>query len=99
MTDSEAAPRSMAVPLTAFGAGAALALLVGVFGKAHDPTLAGTTTLGFDTVVAMKVVLASVIGVLVVLQLLGALWIYGRLGIAAPRWVGPAHRTAGTVAM
>lgn len=92
-------PRSMAVPLTAFAAGAVVALVVGVFGKAHDPTLDGTTTLGFATVIDMKVVVTSVIGVLVLLQLLGALWMYGRLGIAAPPWVGPAHRAAGTVAL
>ena len=73
----------MAIPLTAFAAGAVVALLVGVFGKVHDPTLAGTTTFGFRTVIDMKVVLSVVIGVLAVLQLVGALWIYGRLGIAA----------------
>ena len=99
MADASAAPRSMVIPLGAFAAGAVVALLVGVLGKAHDPTLHGTTTLGFATVVDMKVVLTSVIGVLVLLQLVGALWMYGRLGIAAPGWVGPAHRTVGTVAL
>jgi len=89
----------MAAPLAAFAAGAVVALLVGVLGKVHDPTIDGTTTLGFDTVIDMKVVVSSVIGVLVVLQVLGALWMYGKLGIAAPRWVGPAHRTSGTVAL
>ncbi len=38
--------RSLAVPLGAFGAGALVALLLGVVGKVHDPTLDGTTTLG-----------------------------------------------------
>jgi hypothetical protein len=89
----------MAVPLAAFVAGAVVALLIGVFGKAHDPTLDGTTTLGFDTVLAMKVVVTSVIGVLAVLQLIGALWLYGKLGIAAPSWLGRAHRASGTVAL
>ena len=92
-------PRSMAIPLTAFAAGAVVALLVGVFGTVHDPTLAGTTTLGFRTVIDMKVARAVAIGVLAVLQLIGALWIYGRLGIAAPSWLGTAHRLAGTVAL
>ena len=91
------APKSMAVPLAAFAAGAVLALLLGVFGKVHDPTVDGTTTLGFDTVIDMKVVVTTVIGVLVVLQLIGALWMYG--GIKAPAWVGPAHRTCGTIAL
>jgi hypothetical protein len=92
-------PKSMAVPLAAFAAGAVVALLLGVFGKVHDPTVDGTTALGFDTVIDMKVVVTTVIGVLVVLQLIGALWMYGKLGITAPAWVGPAHRTSGTVAL
>jgi hypothetical protein len=89
----------MSVPLVAFATGAVVALLIGVFGKVHDPTTDGTTTLGYDTVIDMKVVVSSVIGILVVLQILGALWMYGKLGIAAPRWVGPAHRASGTVAL
>jgi hypothetical protein len=94
-----AAPKSIAVPLAAFAAGAVLALLLGVFGKVHDPTLDGTTTLGFDAVIDMKVVLSTIIGGLVVLQIIGALWIYGKLGIKAPAWVGPAHRISGAIAL
>ena len=94
------AQKSLAVPLAAFVAGAIVALLVGVFGKVHDPTLDGTTTLGFRTVIEMKVVASTVIGVLAVLQVVGALWIYGRLGIKpAPLWVGTAHRISGTAAV
>jgi hypothetical protein len=89
----------MAVPLVAFAAGAVVALLVGVFGTLHDPTLDGTTTLGFDTVLAMKVVVSLVIGVLAVFQVVGALWMYGRLGIAAPSWLGTVHRVSGVVAL
>ena len=97
--DDATAQKSMAVPLAAFGAGAVVALLLGVFGKVHDPTLNGTTTLGFDTVIQMKVVLATVVGVLAVLQVLGALWLYGKLGIAAPTWLGTAHRVNGVLAL
>jgi hypothetical protein len=93
------ARKGMPIPLTALAAGALVALLVGVLGKAHDPSLKGTTTLGFQTVVDMKVVLSVVIGVLAVLQVVGALWIYGRLGIEAPSWVGKAHRFSGTVVL
>ena len=93
------AQKGMAIPLTAFAAGAVVALLIGVFGKVHDPTLDGTTTLGFDTVIEMKVVVSTVIGVLAVLQVIGALWIYGKLGIAAPSWLGTAHRMSGTIAL
>jgi hypothetical protein len=93
------APRSMAVPLTAFAAGAVLATLLGVFGKAHDPTLEGTTTLGFRTVIEMKVAVTTVIGVVAVLQVVGALWLYGKLGRKAPAWLGTAHRIAGATAL
>jgi hypothetical protein len=91
--------RSLAVPLAAFAAGAVVAVLLGVFGRVHDPTLRGTTDLGFRTVIEMKVALSLVIGVLVVLQLLSALWIYGRIGGRAPSWLGTAHRLSGAVAL
>jgi Family of unknown function (DUF6529) len=89
----------MAIPLTAFAGGAVVALLVGVFGSVHDPSPDGVTTLGFDTVIGMKVVVSTVIGALAVLQLIGALWMYGKLGTAAPAWLGTAHRIGGTVAL
>jgi hypothetical protein len=91
--------RSMTIPLTGFAAGAVVAVLVGVFGKVHDPTLAGTTTFGFRTVIDMKVVLSVAIGVIAVLQLIGALWIYGKLGIRVPSWLGTAHRISGAIAV
>ncbi|MDQ4055486.1 MAG: DUF6529 family protein [Actinomycetota bacterium] len=99
MTDTDTAPKSVAVPLGAFAAGAVVAVLIGVFGKAHDPTLDGTTTLGFDTVIAMKVVVSTIIGVLAVGQVFGALWLYGKLGIKAPSWLGTAHRISGATAL
>lgn len=100
MTHHAAPKKSMSVPLAAFAVGAVVALLVGVFGKAHNPSLEPTTTLGFATVIDMKVVLSTVIGVLAVLQVVGALWIYGRLGIKpAPLWVGTAHRISGATAL
>ena len=99
-TTAPVAPaKSLAVPLVAFGAGAVVAVLLGVFGKAHDPTLDGTTTLGFSTVIDMKTVLSVVIGVLAVGQVVGALWLYGKLGIKAPSWLGTAHRISGAVAL
>lgn len=93
------APPTMAVPLTAVTAGAVVAVLLGAFGKVHDPTLDGTTTLGFRTVLDMKVVLTTAIGMLAVLQVVGALWLYGKLGIRAPSWLGAAHRISGTTAL
>jgi Family of unknown function (DUF6529) len=93
------AQKSMAVPLTAFTVGAVIALLVGVFGRLHEPTLDGTTTLGYPTVLAMKTVVATGIAVLVVAQLVTALWMYGKLGVRAPSWLGAVHRATGATAL
>ncbi len=98
MADTPAS-RTMAVPLTAFTAGAVVAVLLGVFGKVHDPTLDGTTTLGFGTLIEMKLVLTTVVGMLAVLQVVSALWLYGKLKIRAPSWLGMAHRISGTTAL
>jgi len=96
---ADPARKGMALPLTVFAAGAAVAVLVGVFGRVHDPTLDGTTTLGFHTVIQMKVVVTSVVGVLVIGQLLGALVLYGKVPVAAPPWLGRAHRAAGATTL
>jgi hypothetical protein len=93
------AQKSMAIPLTAFAIGAVVAILVGVFGRLHEPTLDGTTTLGFTTVLAMKTVVTIVIAALVVFQLISALWIFGKIGRAAPSWVGKLHRATGASAL
>jgi len=98
-TARQGAQKSLAVPLVAFAAGAVVALLVGVFSKVHDPTLDGTTTLGFKDVRDMKVAVSTVIGALAVGQVVGALWLYGKLGIRAPSWLGMAHRASGAVAL
>ena len=89
----------MTIPLTAFAVGAVVALLVGVFGRVHDPTLDGTTTLGYPTVLAMKTVVSTVLVVFLLLQLVTALWMYGHLGVRAPSWLGTAHRASGATAL
>ena len=93
------AHKSMAIPLIAFTVGAVVALLVGVFGRVHEPTLDGTTTLGLTTVLAMKTTVSLVIAALVVFQLISALWIFGKIGSGAPSWVGKLHRASGAVAL
>jgi hypothetical protein len=99
MAQTATAQKSMAIPLTAFAVGAVVALLVGVFGRVHHPTLQGTTTLGFSSVLAMKTVVSTGIAVLVVVQLVTALWIYGKLGLRAPSWLGTVHRASGGTAL
>jgi hypothetical protein len=92
------ASRSGRIPLLALVLGAAVAILLGVNDRRH-PSSAHLVTLGFDSVIQMKTWLALVVGVLLVGQLVGGLWMYGRLGRPAPGWVGPAHRAAGLLAV
>jgi hypothetical protein len=93
------ATRSSVVPLAAFAAGAVVALLIGVYGSLHDPTAEPVTLLGFGSMIAMKVYLAFAAAVIAIGQVLGGLWLYGKLGIAAPSWLGTAHRLSGLVAV
>ena len=89
---------SSRIPLVAIALGAAVAVLLGVNDRRH-PGSAHLVTFGFDSVIQMKTWLALVVGVLLLGQLVGGLWMYGRLGAPAPAWVGPAHRTAGLLAV
>lgn len=92
-------PRNSVVPLAAFAAGSVVSLLIGLYGTQHEPTFRSINTFGFGSMIQMKVWFAIAVGVLAVGQLIGALWIYGRLGIAAPAWLGKAHRAGGTLAI
>src|SRR5438477_859656 len=73
--------------------GAAVALTLGIYGSAHTPASDLSITLGFTNTLTMKVWLATIAVAFAVFQLLSALWMYGRLPLAAaPDWLGSAHR-------
>ncbi|MEQ1874939.1 MAG: DUF6529 family protein [Ilumatobacteraceae bacterium] len=82
-------------------AGALVAVLAGVYGQVHDPASETTIKLFFTTTLHFKSWATTAILVLVILQLLGALWMYGKLPLFgdAPEWVGPMHRLSGTLAL
>jgi Family of unknown function (DUF6529) len=87
--------RRLLVPATA---GAVVAVALGVYGAQHTPGKL-SYHLGFSSMFAMKVWLAVAAGVLAVVQLLSALWMWRKLPVGAPpRWIGAAHRTTGTLA-
>ena len=71
-----------------------------MYGRLHDATHTALFTLGFSGLIQMKAWLATLVVVLAVVQLLSALWMWGRLpgAGAAPGWIGPLHRWSGTVA-
>jgi hypothetical protein len=81
-------------------AGAVVAVALGVYGKQHQAAGKVTFDLGFSALLPMKIWLATAAGTLAVLQLLMAMWMWGRLPLAgrAPSWVGPVHRTFGVLA-
>jgi hypothetical protein len=79
--------------------GSAVALTLGIYGNAHSPSSDLTITLGFTNTITMKVWLATIALGFAVLQLLSALWMYGRLPLgAAPPWLGSVHRISGRLA-
>lgn len=81
-------------------AGALVAVLAGVYGQVHDPASETTIKLFFSTTLHFKSWATTAVLVLVILQLFGALWMYGKLPLGnAPDWVGPMHRFSGTLAL
>lgn len=91
--------KAMEATLGAVVAGAAVAVALGVYGAAHQPTGQAITTLGFGSMIAMKVWLGVVAGILALAQLVSALWMYGKLGGPAPRAVSVIHRFSGGTAV
>ncbi len=81
-------------------AGAAVAVVLGVYGSVHDPAGKGAIDLAFIRTVVLKVYLASAAGVIAIFQLLSALRLYGKISIPRrlPPWLGIVHRITGTVA-
>lgn len=95
-----ATPRSSTpYALLALVAGAAAAVALGVYGREHAPTGEAIATLGFGSLIAMKVWLALVAGCLAIVQLLTASWMYGLLGPARPGGLGAVHRVSGAAAI
>jgi Family of unknown function (DUF6529) len=79
---------------------AAVAITLGVYAKVHSPAGRPLFTLGFSGMLQMKAWLSTAAVVFVVVQLLTALWMWGRLpgAGAAPPWVALAHRWSGSIA-
>jgi hypothetical protein len=92
---SDPAPRLLA----AAAVGALVAVSLGIYGNVHDPANDLSITLGFKDTITMKVWLASASALLAIVQILSALWIFGRLPLgAAPDWIGGLHRISGRLA-
>jgi len=78
--------------------GAVVSITLGVYGNVHDPSGALVFTLFFTSTISLKVWLACVAVFFAVVQILSALWLYGKLGGRAPSWLGQVHRLSGRLA-
>jgi len=87
-------PAYLLVPLLA---GAVVAVVLGAFAHFHEP-VRPTFSGPFPSPLSMKVWLASVALLLALVQLVTALWMYGKLGVRAPGWTGTLHRVTGITA-
>lgn len=81
-------------------AGCAVAVSLGVYGRLHHPALRPLFLFGFSGMLQFKTWFATGALVLAVVQLVTALWMWGRLPGAppAPDWVIPSHRWSGALA-
>ena len=79
--------------------GAGVSLTLGIYANAHNPSSDLSITLGFTNTFTMKVWLATIAIAFAVVQVLSALWIYGKFPRrAAPDWLGTVHRISGRLA-
>jgi hypothetical protein len=78
--------------------GAVLAVALGVFGRLHHPTGRVPWMWPFTDVYVMKVWLTLVVLILAAAQFVTALWMYGKLGLRQPPWLGKLHKTTGAIA-
>src|SRR4029078_13293431 len=81
-------------------AGSAVAVALGVYGRAHDPTHEQPYTLFFSSTIQLKVWFATAALALAVLQVLLGLRLYDKITVPrrTPSWLGDAHRLVGTLA-
>jgi hypothetical protein len=90
-----ASPAKLVIPLLI---GAAVALGLGIYGNAHDPTGRSIFSLVFTKTINMKAWFATAAGTLAIFQLLSALSIYRKIPFprTPPRWLPLVHRLSGT---
>src|SRR3954471_8313244 len=94
------APAPAAVLAGVLLLGAAVAVALGAYAGAHSPAGRPLFTLGFSGMLQMKVWLATAAVALLLVQLVTALWMWGRLpGVSgAPAWTAGVHRVSGSAA-
>ncbi len=79
--------------------GAAVAVLLGVYGKTHEPSAFSVNVAGFSGPQAVKAWLGTAAFALALGQFVSALAMYGKLPVRTPSWIGTAHVWSGRLAV
>lgn len=91
--------RAAVALLAPTAAGAAVALVLGVYGRLHPPSAVVVNLAGFSGPLEAKVWLATGALVAALVQLGSASVMYGRVpGVRAPEWLPALHRWSGRAA-
>jgi Family of unknown function (DUF6529) len=79
--------------------GLAVSLSLGVYARVHTPAERPLFTLGFSGTLQMKTWLATIALFFILIQLVTALWMWGKLpkAGAAPPWAAIVHRWSGSI--
>jgi hypothetical protein len=78
--------------------GAAVAVILGVYGGLHERTFVAVHVPGFSGPITVKAWLASAAAVFAVVQVISVAVMYGRVPIGKTAWAGPVHRWSGRIA-
>jgi len=83
----------------ALSVGLSVIVVLGVYGRVHEPQFFAFNVAGFSSGTAAKAWIATVAFVLALVQIFSALVMYGKLPITAPSWIGTLHRWSGRLAV
>jgi Family of unknown function (DUF6529) len=96
--DLQIKPRTAAALIVPVLVGCLVAATLGVYGRLHEPTGVAVNVAGYSSPQTVKVWLATVAGLLALVQLLSAAVMYGKIPLRDAEWVGPVHRWSGRLA-
>lgn len=85
--------------ILAVAAGACVTVVLGVFGKTHDPQFFSVNLAGFSSGTSVKAWTGTLAMTLAVIQFVTAFAMYGLLGGQAPAWMSTLHRWCGRLAV
>lgn len=83
----------------AIAIGLSVTVVLGVYGRVHEPQHFGFSIAGFSNGVSAKAWLATIAFAFALVQLVSALIMYGKLPIKSPSWIGTLHRWSGRAAV